>query len=140
MVHRLVSAATVAVLAVFAPAVLAPAVAEADSSWQVRSIDWRRDHDRDRDRRPDLERRQDHDRRGRHFIVPRTYFVPAYVTPAPTWVPGYWIWRWVPQAQTAYVYVPGYYDQYGSWVSSRYEPRSTESGFYQQVWVEGYWQ
>jgi hypothetical protein len=135
MIRRLVSATAVAVLAILtvtAPGVLAPVPAAADPRVDARSRDWRHDHDRRHDR---------HDRHDRRFLfVPRSYYVPyTYVAPVPTWVPGYWTWRWVPQAQTSYAYVPGYYDQYGSWVTSRYEPRVVEAGFYQQVWVEGYW-
>jgi len=133
MIRRLVSAAAVAImviLTVAAPGLLAPAPAAADPRSGGR--DWRHDHDR---------RHDPHDRHDRRFLfVPRSYYVPyTYVAPAPTWVPGYWTWRWVPQAQTSYAYVPGYYDQYGSWVTSRYESRAVEAGFYQQVWIDGYW-
>lgn len=138
MIRRLVSAAAIAILTVSAPELLAPAPAAADPRTDARRGDWRggRDWRHDHDRRHDRHHR--HDRR--FLFVPRTYFVPyTYVAPAPIWVPGYWTWRWVPQAQTSYLYVPGYYDQYGSWVTSRYEPRTVEAGFYQQVWIEGYW-
>jgi hypothetical protein len=132
-------------------ALLAPRPAAADARLLIR-VGERRDHGhRDGDHRG----RDHHDWRHRHghhghhdhghhhhghrLFVPRHVFVPAVVVPAPVWVPGYWTWRWVPQWHTTYVYVPGYYDAYGQWVASRYEPRTVESGVYQQVWVEGYW-
>ena len=131
MIRRLVSAAAATVMIVTAPFLLGPSPAAAEPRAGVRRIDT----EKDRDGRHDQHRSDDH--RHRKVI---TYFVPTYVVPAPTWVPGYWTWRWVPQAQTSYAYVPGYYDEYGVWVPSRYEPSTVGAGYYQQVWVDGYWQ
>jgi hypothetical protein len=58
----------------------------------------------------------------------------AYSAP-PVWPPGYWSYVWVPQVYTAWVLVPDGWAADGSWVDARYEPRTYEGGYYQQVWV-----
>ena len=60
--------------------------------------------------------------------------------PAPRWVHGYWGQQWVPQYYTYDAWIPGYFARNGAWVQGRYEPRTAESGgYYERVWVEGYW-
>jgi hypothetical protein len=66
------------------------------------------------------------------------YSAPAHV--APRWVAGYWGRQWVPRYYTYDVWVPGYYGAGGGWIDGYYEPRTVQSGgYYQQVWVDGYW-
>jgi hypothetical protein len=66
--------------------------------------------------------------------------VPSYPhVVAPRWVPGYWTYRWVAHAVPSYVWVPGSYTVGGYGVEGRYEPRTSQAGYYQQVWIEGYW-
>ncbi len=80
---------------------------------------------------------------GNSYYRPPSQIVPVY---APRghggrrWVPGYWGQQWVPQYYVYEVWVPGYYSDTGWWVQGRYEEQATESGgYYQQVWVDGYW-
>jgi hypothetical protein len=55
-------------------------------------------------------------------------------------VHGYWGQQWVPQYYTYDAWIPGYFAQNGAWIQGRYETQTAESGgYYEQVWVEGYW-
>ncbi len=64
--------------------------------------------------------------------------VPAYV--GRRWVSPHWAPQWVPQYYVYQVWVPSYFSDAG-WVQGYYEDRSAESGgYYQQVWVDGYWE
>jgi hypothetical protein len=67
-----------------------------------------------------------------------TYVVPRH--PGRHWVAGHWAQQWVPQYYTYQVWVPGYYA--GTWwVPGHYQQATEESGgYYQQVWVDGYWE
>jgi len=58
---------------------------------------------------------------------------------APRWVPGYWTYRWIPSGATAYVWVPGYYTAAGFWVGGHHAPGPVQSGYYERVWLDGYW-
>ena len=70
------------------------------------------------------------------LVVPQTvYVVPSY----PRWVPGYWTYQWIPQVQTSYVWVPAHYDANGYWVEDHYAPQTVQTGYYQPIWISGYW-
>jgi hypothetical protein len=68
---------------------------------------------------------------------------PVFAAPAPRaprWVHGYWGQQWVPQYYTYDAWIPGYFARNGAWVQGRYEAQTAESvGYYERVWVEGYW-
>jgi hypothetical protein len=67
------------------------------------------------------------------------HFAPVHTRVAPRWVAGYWGQQWVPLYHAYDVWVPGYYGPRG-WIGGYYESRTVESGgYYQQVWVDGYW-
>jgi hypothetical protein len=94
---------------------------------------------------PGIER-FDGDRRGhdrpRHpghqrpvFVVPQTVFV----TPGQCWQPGYWAYQWVPQTYTYSTWVAGQWSPDGSWIDGHYAPSQVSSGYYQPLWVEGYY-
>jgi hypothetical protein len=79
---------------------------------------------------------------GPHYNRAPVYAGPVYVTPTypRRWIAGYWTQQWVPQYSAYQVWVPGYYA--GTWwVPGHYEQQSAETGgYYQQVWVDGYWE
>jgi hypothetical protein len=92
--------------------------------------------DRDRDRGRD----RDHDRRGHGnfrpvFVVPQT----VYVGPSRCVQPGYWTYQWVPQTYTYSAWVPGQWSPDGRWIDGHYAPAQYTSGYYQPLWVEGYY-
>jgi hypothetical protein len=68
---------------------------------------------------------------------------PVFAAPPPRahrWVRGYWGQQWVPQYYTYDAWIPGYFARNGAWIQGRYETQTAESGgYYEQVWVEGYW-
>ncbi len=77
------------------------------------------------------------------------YANPGYVSPGYSvavdpaqgqWVPGHWEQQWVPTYSSYQVWVPPYYDARGLVIQGRWEDRVAETGgYYQPVWVEGYW-
>ena len=94
---------------------------------------------------PGIERfdgdRRGHDRprrpgHGRPIIVvPQTVFV----TPSRCWQPGYWTYQWVPQTYTYSTWVAGQWSPDGRWIDGHYAPSQLSSGYYQPLWVEGYY-
>lgn len=73
-----------------------------------------------------------------------SYVSPAYsvsVDPGQgQWVPAHWQQQWVPTYSSYQVWVPPYYDVNGVLIPGRWEDRLAETGgYYQPVWVEGYW-
>lgn len=78
--------------------------------------------------------------RGKVLVVPpatHPYAAYPYVA-GPRWIPGHWTQRWVPQVSAIHVWRPPHYSAEGYWVGGYYEPRTTQIGYYQQVWVDGY--
>ena len=78
---------------------------------------------------------------GNRYSAPRS--APVFAAPPPRasrWVHGYWGQQWVPQYYTYDAWIPGYFARNGAWIQGRYETQTAESGgYYEQVWVEGYW-
>ena len=67
------------------------------------------------------------------------YSAPVHAQVAPRWVAGHWGRQWVPYYHTYNAWVPGYYGPRG-WIPGYYESQTVESGgYYQQLWVDGYW-
>ena len=54
-------------------------------------------------------------------------------------MPGYWTYQWIPQVYTSWGWIPGHYDPNGYWVEGHYVPQTTQTGYYQPVWIGGYW-
>ena len=143
MLEHARSGAALVAAALLAAVSLVPAPAAADgvkiivggAHWPGPPPGWRRLHPQGHTRGIVT------DPRTRVILVPRPYYyAPSYVAPpSPRWVPGYWSYQWVPQVSTSYVYVPGYYTAEGVWVESYYTPQLTQTGYYQPVWMEGYW-
>jgi hypothetical protein len=61
------------------------------------------------------------------------------VSPGQCWQPGYWTYQWVPQSYSYTTFVPGQWSPDGSWIAGHYEPAVYSTGYYQPLWVEGYW-
>ena len=72
------------------------------------------------------------------FFVPRTILV-VRSAPSPRWVPGFWTYRWVPQSWSYNVWVPGRWSPEGIWIEGHSEQRIVAGGYYQPVWLGGYW-
>jgi hypothetical protein len=91
----------------------------------------RRDDDR-HDRRPGH-------RPGHHHrpvvVVPQTVFV----TPGRCFQQGYWTYQWVPQAYAYTTWVPGQWSPDGRWIDGHYAPSQYTTGYYQPLWVDGYY-
>lgn len=68
-------------------------------------------------------------------IVPQVVFV----TPSRCWQAGYWAYQWVPQSYTYSTWVAGQWSPDGYWIDGHYAPSVYQSGYYQPLWVEGYW-
>jgi hypothetical protein len=68
-------------------------------------------------------------------------FVPqvVFVSPGRCWQSGYWSYQWVPQSYSYSTYVPGVWSPDGTWIPAHYEPGWYNGGYYQPLWVEGYW-
>ena len=76
----------------------------------------------------------------KNIVAPKTVYVPTYLVPSyGRWVPGYWTYQWIPQVYTSYLWMPGQYDPNGYWVEAHYEPWLVQTGYYQPIWVAGYW-
>jgi hypothetical protein len=86
---------------------------------------------RDRDRRPG--HRPGEDRAV--IVVPQT----VIVTPNRCWQPGYWTYQFVPQYYTYSAWVAGQWSPDGRWIDGHYAPAQYTSGYYQPLWVEGYY-
>ena len=79
-----------------------------------------------------------HHRPGHHrpvIVIPQTVFV----TPGRCFQSGYWTYQWVPQAYTYSTWVAGQWSPDGRWVDGHYAPSQYTSGYYQPLWVEGYY-
>ena len=70
------------------------------------------------------------------LFVPSTAYV---LPPSPQLVPGYWTYQWIPQVYTSWVWIPAHYDPNGYWVEGNYVPQTVQTGYYQPIWVSGYW-
>jgi hypothetical protein len=79
---------------------------------------------------------------GNQFSAP-SRSAPVFAAPAPRtprWVHGYWGQQWMPQYYTYDAWIPGYFARNGAWIQGRYETQTAESGgYYERVWVDGYW-
>jgi hypothetical protein len=76
---------------------------------------------------------------GRSYTRPPVVKHAPHRQAAPRWVPGHWARQWIPQYQHYDVWVPPHYGR-GGWIPGHYETRAVEAGgYYQQVWVDGYW-
>jgi hypothetical protein len=69
------------------------------------------------------------------IVVPQTVFV----TPSRCWQPGYWSYEWVPQTYTYSTWVEGRWSADGYWIEGHYAPAQYSTGYYQPLWVDGYY-
>jgi hypothetical protein len=69
------------------------------------------------------------------IVIPQTVFL----TPNRCWQPGYWTYQFVPQSYAYTSWVAGQWSPDGRWVDGHYEPSYYNSGYYQPLWVEGYY-
>jgi hypothetical protein len=79
-----------------------------------------------------------HHRSGHHrpvIVAPQTVFV----TPGRCFQAGYWTYQWVPQYYTYTTWVAGQWSPDGRWIEGHYAPTQYASGYYQPLWVEGYY-
>ena len=85
--------------------------------------------DRGRDRRPGHQRPI--------IIIPQTVFV----TPNRCWQPGYWTYQFVPQSYSynTNTWVAGQWSPDGQWIDGYYAAGVYNTGYYQPLWVEGYY-
>ena len=81
------------------------------------------------------EGRHDRDRDRTTIIIPQVVFV----SPGRCWQSGYWTYQWVPQSYAYSTWVEGQWSADGYWIPSHYAPVYYEGGYYQPLWVEGYW-
>jgi hypothetical protein len=82
--------------------------------------------------------RSGHHRSGHHrhvIVAPQTVFV----TPGRCFQAGYWTYQWVPQYYTYTTWVAGRWSPDGRWIDGHYAPSQYASGYYQPLWVEGYY-
>jgi hypothetical protein len=92
---------------------------------------------------PGIERFDDRDRDHGHrpghqrpvIIIPQTVFV----TPNRCWQPGYWTYQFVPQSYSYNTWVAGQWSPDGLWIDGYYAPSVYNTGYYQPLWVEGYY-
>ena len=81
----------------------------------------------------------DHGHRPGHqrpvIIIPQTVFV----TPNRCWQPGYWTYQFVPQSYSYNTWVAGQWSPDGLWIDGYYAPSVYSTGYYQPLWVEGYY-
>src|SRR5262245_5363682 len=79
---------------------------------------------------------------GYNYTGQSSVFGPSYYAPrqvSPRWIPGYWGQQWMPLYSSYDVWRPGYYT-HGGWIPGQYETQVVQSGgYYQPVWVNGYW-
>ena len=61
------------------------------------------------------------------------------MTPGRCWQPGYWTYQWVPQTYTYNTWVAGQWSADGYWIDGHYAPSQYSTGYYQPLWVEGYY-
>ena len=90
----------------------------------------RRDRDGDRDRG---HHRPGHQRPG--IVVPQA----VYLAPSRCWQPGYWSYQFVPQSYAYNTWVEGQWSPDGQWIAGHYAPYYYNTGYYQPLWVEGYY-
>jgi hypothetical protein len=85
------------------------------------------------------DRGRDHGHRPGHqrpvIIIPQTVFV----TPNRCWQPGYWTYQFVPQSYSYSTWVAGQWSPDGLWIDGHYAPSVYNTGYYQPLWVEGYY-
>ena len=88
--------------------------------------------------------RTDRDDRGRDHrhghqrpvvIIPQVVFV----APNRCWQPGYWTYQFVPQSYSYSSWVAGQWSPDGEWIEGHYAPSFYNTGYYQPLWVEGYY-
>jgi hypothetical protein len=79
--------------------------------------------------------RRFHGANGPVVIVPQVVFV----TPSRCWQAAYWTYQWVPQSYAYSTWVAGQWSPDGYWIEGHYAPSIYQSGYYQPLWVEGYW-
>jgi hypothetical protein len=77
--------------------------------------------------------RRDHDRTT--IIIPPL----VLVSPGRCWQSGYWTYQWVPQSYSYSAWVDGQWSADGYWIPSHYEPVYYSGGYYQPLWIDGYW-
>jgi hypothetical protein len=83
--------------------------------------------DRGRDHRPGHQRPV--------VIIPQVVFV----APNRCWQPGYWTYQFVPQSYSYSTWVAGQWSPDGEWIEGHYAPSFYNTGYYQPLWVEGYY-
>jgi len=69
------------------------------------------------------------------IVIPQTVFV----GPGSCWQGGYWSYQWVPQTYTYSTWVAGQWSPDGYWIDGHYAPSQYSTGYYQPLWVEGYY-
>ena len=69
------------------------------------------------------------------IIIPQTVFV----TPNRCWQPGYWTYQFVPQSYSYNTWVAGQWSPDGQWIEGHYAPSFYNTGYYQPLWVDGYY-
>ncbi|HEU4369848.1 MAG TPA: hypothetical protein VFV05_16620 [Methylomirabilota bacterium] len=90
----------------------------------------------DRKHERDDQRGRGHVRHGHHHQHQPAVVV---VTPRRCWQAGYWTYQWMPQSYSYITWVAGQWSPDGRWIDGHYAPALYYSGFYQPLWVEGYW-
>lgn len=85
------------------------------------------------------DRGRDHGHRPGHqrpvIIIPLTVFL----APNRCWQPGYWTYQFVPQSYAYSTWVAGQWSPDGQWIDGHYAPSFYNTGYYQPLWVEGYY-
>ena len=85
------------------------------------------------------DRGRDHGHRPGHhrpvIVIPQTVFV----VPTRCWRPGYWTYQFVPQSYSYSTWVAGQWSPDGQWIEGHYAPSFYNTGYYQPLWVEGYY-
>ena len=84
-------------------------------------------------------RGRDHGHRPGHqrpvIIIPQTVFL----APNRCWQPGYWTYQFVPQSYSYSTWVAGQWSPDGQWIEGHYAPSFYNTGYYQPLWLEGYY-
>jgi hypothetical protein len=85
------------------------------------------------------DRRRDHGHRPGHHrpvvVIPQVVFL----APNRCWQPGYWTYQFVPQSYSYNTWVAGQWSPDGEWIEGYYAPSVYNTGYYQPLWVEGYY-
>ena len=85
--------------------------------------------------------RDDRGRDHRHGHQRPVVIIPQVVFLAPNrcWQPGYWTYQFVPQSYSYNTWVAGQWSPDGEWIEGYYAPSVYNTGYYQPLWVEGYY-